>query len=796
MATETDQQWPPRSPYAALLSSPSGRSRVRRFQDRTSPSPSPLKKARITPRRNQVTQKTLVYSSPSGDEDDEDDEDEETLQLRLQALEARLKLKQLKQKKTKKTLNQSDVENEPPDKQSAASRPLEKDRVKIDPPSKPSAIGSLQIPVSPQRKFVANEKPKSPGRVLLGIDKGLKGKNVSLRRVPEIKSHRRVSEDPFLEEALSSVQRANPFSSTSGGQENSLKPKASFSERINESRKRDKEQAEEAKRVQSQRSTGFGIGKEAIESMKAATEEGAKAHGVSSKQTMTKPAFTRGEILKAARKPDQGPGHRDESSVKPRRKEFKNPNAPPEFTKPTKPPPKPRSPSPTPAPNPSTTSKNAAPTDDSLFEPFSSLHLSKRLIPHEPLTKALTGKSILLLPDLLSTVKSPDYSLPDAIEADFVLLATIASKSTPLAHKDRHHKPDNTKAPPNHHPPSTNDAQPPPSSSLAEAAESEANVRGGKYMALTLTDLKWTLDLYLFATAYTRWWKLTPGTIIAILNPSIMPPPPHNPHNNRFSLTLHSNDDTILEIGTARDLGWCSSLRRDGKGCGAWIDKRHTSVCEFHVDQVLEKTRRGRMEVNSISAPFAPGGTKGARSGFWGGGTGGTRAKSRAVGPEGVGGSNKRKGANDSLPDGSRWDRTHKSAFFVGGPTRGGGGSAAALLDATGDDLVDRAGREERVRKRMAEREREREIARVLGERGDGIGREYATKSSQQTSASGSKAMNGMGEGVGRRGSQQEEEEGVVMDAKALGLLGNRAGDVLLSPIKKKRRVGVFGEGG
>ncbi|KAL9579321.1 MAG: hypothetical protein Q9203_006743, partial [Teloschistes exilis] len=416
MATETEQQWPPRSPYAALLSSPSGRSRVRRYQDRSSPSPSPLKKARITPRRNGMNQKTLVHSSPSGDEDDED---EETLQWRLQALEAKLKLKQLKQKKTKKTLNQSDVENESPDKRPANSRSLEHDGIKLGPPSQPNAIGSLQIPVSPQRKFVANEKPKSPGRVLLGIDKGLKGKNVSLRRVPETKSNRRVSEDPFLEEALSSVRKADLFSSASGQQDNSLKPKTSFSERINESRKRDKEQAEKAKRVQSQRSTGFGIGKEAIESMKAATEEEAKARGIFSKQTTAQPAFTRDDILKAARRPDKGLGHRGESSIKPRRKEFRNPNASPEFTKPAKPPAKPRSPSTTPAPNPSTTSKNPAPTDDSLFEPFSSLHLSKRLIPHESLTKALTGKSILLLPDLLSTVKAPDYSLPDSIEADF-----------------------------------------------------------------------------------------------------------------------------------------------------------------------------------------------------------------------------------------------------------------------------------------------------------------------------------------------------------------------------------------
>ncbi|KAL8689766.1 MAG: hypothetical protein Q9218_004633, partial [Villophora microphyllina] len=786
-SAEASDQWPPRSPYAALLSSPSGRSRVRRYQDRTSPSPSPLKKARITPGRYHMDYKNVAPRAPP--EDDEDDEDEETLQLRLQALEAKLKLKQLQQKKAKKTLNQSDVENESPEKRPAISTSRtqatthETDRATLGPiPSLPTPTRPVQVPASPQRRNVVREKPRSPGRVLLGIDKGLKGKNVSLKRVPETKRNRQVSDDPFLEEALSTVQKANLFGLNSGRQESPSKPKISFSERINEIRKHDKEQAEKAKRLQTQRSTGFGIGKEALESMKAATEKDAKAREGSTRQAAAKPAFTREEILKAARKPTGGLVHRDETAragkVIARRKEFKNPNASPEFTKPTKPPPKPHSPSPIPASNPSTTaSKKSVPTDPSLFEPFSSLHLSKRLIPHESLTKALTSKSILLLPDLLSTIKAPDYSLPDSLESDFVVLATIASKSSPLSHKDKY-KTDNKAAPF----PSTSDT---PSSSLAEASESSSNVKGGKYMALTLTDLKWSLDLYLFTTAYTRFWRLTPGTVIAILNPSVMPPPPHNPHNNRFSLTLHSNDDTILEIGTARDLGWCESRRKDGKGCGTWIDKRHTSVCEFHIDQVVEKTRRGRMEINGTSASFGPGGRKSARTGFWGGGgSGGTRAKSRVLGPQRV--EPRRGGGNGTgfLPNGSQWDRTNKSAFFVGGPTHqttgfGGHNSAATLLDAP-DDLTDRAGREERVRKRMAERERERSIARQLGEKGKGMGADYLQRSSHPDPSIAA-TTNSI---VPSQQSQQQEP----VDATSLGLLTNKSSAVQLSPIKKKKR--------
>ncbi|KAL8747493.1 MAG: hypothetical protein Q9184_007589, partial [Pyrenodesmia sp. 2 TL-2023] len=390
-----------------------------------------------------------------------------------------------------------------------------------------------------------------------------------------------------------------------------------FSEKIAETRQRDKEQQEKARRLQVQRSAGFGIGQEALEVLKDTAEQEARSRPDACERMPSIPAFSRDEILKAASKPARGLLDRGISSTANqavrRQKEFKNPNASPEMILPVKKPPKAPSPTSRPAkpdskPHQKTDSKDS--TTSSLFEPFSSVHLTKRLIPHESLTKALSSKSILLLPNILATVKAPDYSFPDDLEADIVILATIASKSPPLAHKD-HHKTSEKVRTDNH------------KTSTEEAAESEHNERG-KYMAVTLTDLKWTLDLYLFSSAFTRFRKLTTGTVIAILNPNIMPPPPHNPHNNRFSLTLNSNEDTILEIGTSRDLGWCSSIKKDGKPCDAWIDKRHTSVCEFHVDRVIEKTRRGRMDINGINTGFAPGGKKGSRSGFWGGGVTGS----------------------------------------------------------------------------------------------------------------------------------------------------------------------------
>ncbi|KAL9042541.1 MAG: hypothetical protein Q9214_003743 [Letrouitia sp. 1 TL-2023] len=679
------QQWPPRSPHEALLSSPSGRRRLRRCQDFRSTSPSPLKKSSTTPNLSRA------FSGQS-QEAENDDEDEETLQLRLEALEARLKLKKLQQKK-KIASSPVDVgkENKP------LTRKIESEKLR-EPRSIQQNSKEIQIPVSPQRKNIVTEEQKSPGRVLLGIDKGLKSKDISLRN--PTKNRQMHDEDPFTGTSAWIGGTIDSISSPSLSRSSQVGAPKSFSERIAETRRHDKEYKDRAKRLKQQRSNGFGVRQEDIDRFKGdAAARAAKTKEPSGGGLLSQrcEGFSRDDVLRAkngsTRTLPQSNMVSSERSSGPTRK-FRNPNASPEST--------------------------------------------------------------LLLPDLLGAIKAPDYSLPDNLEPDYVVLAVIASKSLPLSHKETLKIKEPAES---------------PVSSLTEAANSEANTRG-KYMALTLTDLKWTLDLYLFTTAFTRWRKLNPGTLIAILNPSIMPPPPHNPHNNRFSLALDSSDDTILEIGTSRDLGWCSSLKKDGTPCNSWIDKRHTSVCEFHVDVMIEKTKRGRMEVNGMSVPFAPGGRRGGRTGFWGGGKGPksnsfTVSKSFAdFGRRGDG----------LLREGPQYDRTTGSTYFIGPSPGSYGRSAARLLDT--DGAIERGGNRERVRKRMAEREREREIAQKLGHGGQGMGREYLRLKHDTTAA------NSATNSSSNDGSSRLEEP---VDAAALGLLAHKAVDVHISPLKKKR---------
>lgn len=688
--------------------------------------------------------------------EDDGQEDEETLQLKLAAIEARLKLKRLQQKKTKAGAPGSDVDYEDRGKDQSSRRedllPSSQSRGicrKVPLVQFKSAM-DVQIPVSPQRKHVAVEEAHSPGRVLLGIDKGLKGKNISLRR-PQGAQFK--DEDPFRNIAsLGSVSKSGGLSrsSTAPQLDQSSRPK-SFSDKIAETRQQDKARKERADQLHRKRSIGFGIQQQKIDAFKVVADSKEQATERRSKHDpqAVGSSFSRDEVLKAVSKPNGGLVQRSNTSAGVQRaraqgespnENWVNPNAQPEMLKPSHPAsdgsrkrvrslsPKPKASDPP--------SRDLSPeTSASLFEPFSSLHLSKRLLPHNFLTGTFSEKHIFLLPSLLGAVKSPDFLLPDVPEPDHVVVAIIASKSSPLNHKGAH-KSTSTE-----------------STSVAEAADSEQNTNG-KYMVLTLTDLKWTVDLFLFATGYTRFRKLSPGTVVALLNPDIMPPPPGKADTGRFSLKLASSDDTVLEIGTSRDLGWCKSVRKDGKQCGCWIDKRHTEFCEFHVDAVVERTRRGRMEVQGMSAPFAPGGRRGGRTGHFGD----NRRGHKPVQDDGL------------TREGPQYDRGSASRYFVAPSIPGY--SAAQLLDAEGG--IERGGsKEERIRKRLAEREKENEIAKKLGEGGNGAGSEYLRlRTGGETSA-----------------TNADPQAADPVDASSLGLLGNKARNVHLSPIKKKRKV-------
>ncbi|KAE8444217.1 hypothetical protein EG329_000717 [Mollisiaceae sp. DMI_Dod_QoI] len=705
----TNPEWPPRSPHDALLSTPGGRARLQRLAERGSPSPSPMKRAKSISSIGKRAQDILKVDM----EDEDEEDDEETLQLQLQEIQARLKLKKL-QKKAKQT---SDSEGEgtrmtaqgPRSKSVAAVRAQSRIAgIREERAERSKSQNEVHVPVSPIRRAQPPPVQRSPGRVLLGIDKGLKGSDISLKRAPSLRKREegpfgdRLT-GPFLQRPISQSSSRTNGAASAQDLPTHDRPK-SFSERMAAVRSEETERQERQSRIKKNRSMAFDIDHEQMQSFKenAIILPEAPRRG---------PEFSRDEVLDSYSKPsglarsktdpDLRSAMRKSSTTSSTNTERADSRLSMDFPARKRPSTKKIPPGEVPE------------TEATQFEPYSATHLSKRIIPHQTLTRTLTGKKPFLIPDLLGTVKGPDFNGPD-IEEDLVVFGIIASKSEPRAHQP------NSK-----------------------------NQKRGKFMVMHLTDLKWELDLFLFDSAFDKFWKLTPGTIIAILNPLFMPPPRGKEAAGKFSITLNSDGDTVLEIGTARDLGFCKSVKKDGKTCDSWVDKRHTEFCDFHVNLTLQKTHSKRMEVNTMT--------------FGKGQYGDKKYNSKDV-----------TGRLDYLEkkkmeEKTRYDRESHSQIYIGKK------STANLLDDVDfdPDAFHRGStKEERMTRRLLAQEKERELAKKLGTMGGGLGADYMRRQDpSQLDPSSSLASS----------------ETIASDAASLGLLGGKAKDVALSPIKRKR---------
>ncbi|KAL0264135.1 hypothetical protein SLS55_000080 [Diplodia seriata] len=674
----------------------------------------------------------LLSDGIEGADDEEEDDDEETLQLKLQAIEARIRLKKLQAAKAK----QADTEAEDGERRDIFSpRPPRS----VAPPGQSQTTGrtraqsDVQVPLSPVKN---HRPPTSPARVKLGIDKGLRAQDVSLKRATLAQDASNTSS------RLGSKARSDRPSSFSGpsgaaAQSAAIERPKSFSERLAETRLKDNEKLAKDERIQKARSRGFGLGAAERTDSSQGDRTPSQLSNASGSHSFEKPA--RPSFLH--RKQSSSANNPFESSANTSRPTSRH-----------------RSVSQTSATTDLIPRKNSSfsglpestPGEGASFEPFSGIHLSKRLLSHNIVARALDQKELYPLPRLLATVKGPDYDPPDH-EADFVVLGVIASKSTPRDLKNQ-----------------------PRAASTADPDDDDGPNKS-KFMVLHLTDFKWEIDLFLFGTAFTSFWKLTPGTLIAILNPGIFPP--RDKRTGQFSLKIGSSEDTILEIGNARDLGFCKSVKKDGKECGSWIDKRKTEFCEYHVYLQVERSKRGRMEVNTMT-------------GFG----------------KGLSGKN---GAAPAETNKQYDSYLHETMYVM--PKHMNGRSAAARLDHDEDAMSRGMSREELHRKRLAEKERERELADKLSRIGGKAGSEYmrakATGGSRPGTSSSSSTT--AADGSSKHGSSRQPGAVSVgaydtpfnrthdgpepVDAASLGLLGKRAADVSLNPVKRKRTTTLAG---
>lgn len=650
--------------------------------------------------------------------DGDGDEDEETLELKLAAIQAKLKLKKLQAAKAKKAQEPDSHTLRPESRLIQDAVPPSRAQSRADsfrsgPAMRPQSQANVEVPASPVRRTQTAQEVTSPSRVRLGIDKGLRAKDVSLKRAPSVK--KTLDTDNGSQGGY--LRRANtPLLGTASQALGQERPK-SFSERLAAARTEEKTRVERKERIQQVRTNAFQLGRDELEELKRNAMEmpdlPVKEEEYSREEVMAGGGLKRSNTMPSMREHAQRSTNDQETlesqglQKKPSARKVKVPPA------------------------------DVPEEEASAFEPYSGLHLTKRIIPHLTLTRNLSGKKTYAIPDVLKHVKAPEFQLPD-IEQDIVIFGILASKSEPRVHKST-------------------------GGNLRE--KKEADPTKAKYMVLTLVDLKWELELFLFNTGFERYWKLTPGTLLAILNPTIMPPPPNRTDTGRFSLVINSGEDTILEVGTARDLGFCESIKKDGALCSSWVNSKRTKFCEFHTNLAVSKKLAARQDVNAHNTGLGPKKHNSYRLHNW---------EEQANDPH-----KKRRGT---------YDRETQSALFIHRST------PASLIDneilgGSHNSVTGTIERSEALRRRLATEEKERDLMKKLGEVGSGAGKVYMKTGplSHKNGGAGRVGSSFASTNTASSSTLSIDEPSPQLDAKSLGLIADRNNKIHLSPVKRKR---------
>ncbi|CAH1396658.1 unnamed protein product [Nezara viridula] len=125
---------------------------------------------------------------------------------------------------------------------------------------------------------------------------------------------------------------------------------------------------------------------------------------------------------------------------------------------------------------------------------------------------------------------------------------------------------------------------------------------GNNYSSWIISDLKSdlkTVFLFLFGRAHQELWKTSPGTVLAILNPSVLKNDNDKKSEYEAKLSIKSPDQVMI-WGKSKDLGQCKVIKKNGEICGAFVNSYLCEVCVYHVKQEYNKcNKNGRPEFSS-----------------------------------------------------------------------------------------------------------------------------------------------------------------------------------------------------
>lgn len=127
----------------------------------------------------------------------------------------------------------------------------------------------------------------------------------------------------------------------------------------------------------------------------------------------------------------------------------------------------------------------------------------------------------------------------------------------------------------------------------------------GKSVIFSLTDLVYDIPFSASGVAFEKYYKIQPGTVIAILNPRVFPARDNTSRTVGIGVNV---DECVLEVGRAKDFAFCAEqTKAKNRRCRNWVDTRHSEICDYHREARVQRARSSRPELNSApSKLFAP----------------------------------------------------------------------------------------------------------------------------------------------------------------------------------------------
>ncbi|BFZ08670.1 hypothetical protein BsWGS_11709 [Bradybaena similaris] len=202
---------------------------------------------------------------------------------------------------------------------------------------------------------------------------------------------------------------------------------------------------------------------------------------------------------------------------------------------------------------------NPSKSDQFIIEDFSKIRIINPLISSSLMKMRMEGRKMISISKMHLKLKTPD------LQGDWVTIAVIVGKT-----------------------------------------DSKSSSTGKPYSIWRLSDLE-DLDnvvsFFLFGEVHKHLWKTEIGTVIGVLNPSIMES--MEKKNSEPAFTIKSPGQLMI-MGRSKDLSWCIGTTKKGNKCGKFINKRLGEYCSYHVQAAYRKVSSTRLELHGSAAGARP----------------------------------------------------------------------------------------------------------------------------------------------------------------------------------------------